>query len=93
MNNESRIKYPPKYEIGQAIQYVVKTEHKETKKIFENTIDCWIMAISASGTSEKDSYKYGLTIDMPGCYHNGENPFVWLEEDDLRKYINEYNMK
>lgn len=79
----SRLKNQPKYQIGQAVVVAVKTKHEPTGEEFSNSIKAYISTIKASGTSEKDTYEYGVTVDMPGCYHSGKSPFKYLYEDEI----------
>lgn len=72
----------PKYKFGQDVvvelvaKYNSKIEIKEKRTGFISEIRC-------RGTSEKDSYEYGITNDLPGCYHAGEPPFMYIMEDDI----------
>ena len=79
-DNESRMANQPKYKIGQAVKVSVKTSDKASGLEFSNIVEGHISAIRASGTSDIDTYEYGVTLDMPGCYHNGKSPFAWLLE-------------
>lgn len=69
------------------MSYPVKTTDLLSKCVFENFVDCWISEIYASGDSEKDTYEYGLSTDLPGCYHSGKSPFIKISEDNLRKLL------
>jgi hypothetical protein len=81
--SENRLKNQPKYKIGQVVKVSVTTEHKETEIKFVNELEGYISVIKADGTSEKDTYQYGVTIDLPGCYHNGKSPFTFVYEDEI----------
>lgn len=81
--SESRLKFQPKYKIGQVVKVKIKTEDKATGFSFENEVEGIISVIKASGTSQDDTYEYGVTTDMPGCYHNGKPPFVFIYEDKV----------
>ena len=83
MNIENRIKYPPKYKIGQEVVVELDIDEPKTKKKFAIKTNGWISMIMAGGTSENDTYNYGITTDMPGCYHYGEKPFVEIEESNI----------
>lgn len=80
----SRLKNQPKYKIGETCLYKVETEDKLTGLNFSHDIECFICSIKASGTSEKDTYEYGLTLDLPGCYHTGKSIFIYIFEDMVR---------
>ena len=82
-SSKTRLDNQPKYQIGQAVKVNVKTEHKETGKVFGNTIIGLISIIKASGTSKKNTYQYGITTDMPGCYHSGNQPFTYVQQDNI----------
>lgn len=84
MSSETRLKNQPKYKIGQAVDVLVETTHHSTGKIFSNKITGLISVIEASGTSKSDTYRYGITTDMPGCYHGGKEPFIYIEEDYIK---------
>lgn len=77
----------PKYKIGTYVSFPVMTTDPLTKLNFENFVDCYVSEIYASGDSEKDTYEYGLTIDIPGCYHSGKPPFKRISEDYLGKLL------
>lgn len=81
MKDSINRKNQSKYKIGQAVEVIIKTESGDFK--FENKVECLISGIRASGTSEKDTYEYGLTTDMPGCYHSGKQPFIFMREDEI----------
>ncbi len=83
MNNKNRLKYQPKYKIGEVVEVMITTTDKTTNLSFQNKIQGFISVIKASGTSERDTYEYGVTIDMPGCYHAGKEPFIYIEEDKV----------
>lgn len=83
MNNKNRLNDQPKYKIGEVVQVIVTTTDKATTLTFDNKVVGNISVIKASGTSEKDTYVYGITIDMPGCYHTGKEPFIYIEEDKI----------
>jgi hypothetical protein len=80
---ESRLKFQPKYKIGQIVKVKIKTEDKTSGFSFENEVEGVISVIKASGTSLRDTYEYGITKDLPGCYHNGEPPFKYVFEEDV----------
>ena len=82
-NSQSRLKYQPKYKIGQVVKVKIKTEDKASGFSFENEVEGIISVIKASGTSNFDTYEYGVTTDLPGCYHNGKPPFAYLYEGDI----------
>lgn len=84
-NNIDRVQ--PKYKIGTYVSYPVKTTDLLSKCVFENFVDCWISEIYASGDSEKDTYEYGLSTDLPGYYHVGKSPFKKISEDALGKLL------
>jgi hypothetical protein len=73
----------PKYQIGQAVVVIVETRDPATEKRFENEIEAVVSVIKASGTSGKNTYEYGITTDMPGCYHYGKPPFKYIYEDKI----------
>ena len=73
----------PKYKFGQEVIVELKAKYTDTLFIKEKVIGL-ISRIHASGTSKKDSYNYGITRDMPRCYHGGEPPFIWIMEDDIK---------
>jgi hypothetical protein len=81
--SESRLKYQPKYKIGQVVRVEIKTEDKATGFIFKNQVQAIISTIRASGTSESDTYEYGVTTDLPRCYHNGNPPFAYILENKI----------
>lgn len=87
INNELKlydgIKYQPKFRIGQEVEYSVKTKDDLTGLSFVNKIIAYISVIRACGTSEKDSYQYGITTDLPKCCYSGESPFTYIFEDDV----------
>jgi len=76
-----RLEHQPKYKIGQVVKIEIITKDDKTGLKFKNEIEATISVIRASGTSEKDTYEYGVTTDLPGCYHNGEPPFTYIYED------------
>ena len=80
---ETRIKNQPKYKIGQAVDVVIETQHKASNQLFKNTVMGWISQIYADGTDKADTYKYGITTDVPACYHNGLAPFAHVYEDNI----------
>lgn len=82
-SNKSRLSNQPKYRIGEAVVVKISGLHKETETLMEQDLIAFISCIKASGTSDKDTYEYGITIDIPGAYHNGKKPFVYLYEDDI----------
>lgn len=73
----------PKYKFGQKVKVIVETEHKETGNTFKNQVEAYISVIRMAGTSEKNSFEYGVTTDMPRCYHNGKPPFKFIFEDAI----------
>lgn len=79
-DHEGRISNQPKYKIGQAVRVNVKTNDKATGLTFNNIVEGWISQIKASGTSERDTYLYGVTLEIPACYFNGKEPFAFVEE-------------
>lgn len=79
----SRLDNQPKYKIGQAVVVDVELTHAPSGKSFKNQVIGVISQIYAAGTDQKDTYQYGITTDMPACYHNGEKPFVHLWEDGI----------
>lgn len=83
MNNE-RIKNQPKFKIGESVIVTVESRNEKSGMKFKNDMMGHICEISASGTSEKDTYTYGITIDMPRYYHNGRPPFIRIFEDSIR---------
>lgn len=80
---ESRLKNQPRYKIGQAVMVDVKTTDEASGLRFSNMVECHISVIRASGTSVEDTYEYGVTLDMPGCYHAGKAPFKFVIEHDV----------
>lgn len=80
---ESRLKYQPKYKIGQTVIVEIKTNDAATGIEFKNTIEAIISVIRASGTSQSDTYEYGVTLDLPGCYHSGKPPFEYILEEKI----------
>lgn len=82
-SSESRLKFQPKYKIGQVVKLKIKTEDNATGFSFENEVKGIISVIKASGTSQDDTYQYGITNDMPGCYRNGKPPFAFVFEDEI----------
>lgn len=81
---ESRIKNQPKYKIGQGVEVKVETTHAKSGATFTNEVFGFISVIKAGGTSKKDTYSYGITTDMPGCYHSGADPFIYILEDRIK---------
>lgn len=79
-----RLKHQPKYKIGQMAWIEIETEDKFSGLKFKNNIQATISVIKASGTDRDDTYEYGLTTDIPGCYHNGKPPFIYLQEIDVK---------
>ncbi len=79
-----RLSDQPIYKIGQEVTCMIQTRDEATGMGFSNKVIGWISAIKASGTPKKDTYEYGITLDMPGCHHNGRPPFSWILEDDVR---------
>lgn len=83
MNDTNRLHNQPKYKIGEAVEVIIITTDKATTLTFENKVIGNISVIKAYGTSEKDTYVYGITLDMPGCWHTGKEPFIYIEEDKI----------
>lgn len=81
--SESRLKYQPKYKIGQVVKVLIKTKDEKSGFSFENEVEGIISEIKASGTSQGDTYEYGITTDLPGCYHNGKPPFTYIKEESV----------
>lgn len=81
--SERRLNNQPKYKIGQVVKVKIKTKDNATGLTFENEIEAFISVIKASGTDMKDTYEYGVTLDLPGCWHPGEKPFAYIYEDDI----------
>lgn len=80
---ESRLRNQPKYKIGQSVEVKVITKDEKSLFQFENKVIGFISVIRASGTDMKDTYEYGITTDLPGCYHNGNYPFDYILEDKI----------
>lgn len=80
---ESRLKRQPKYLMGQAVITEVISEDKSSGLQFKNQVIGYISVIRATGTELDDTYEYGITTDMPGCYHNGKSPFKMILEDQI----------
>lgn len=78
-----RLKNQPKYKIGESVEVMITTTDKTTNLSFQNKVVGFISVIKASGTSERDTYEYGVTVDMPGCYHSGKEPFIYIYEDKI----------
>lgn len=78
-----RLKNQPKYKIGESVEVMITTTDKTTNLSFQNKVVGTISVIKASGTSERDTYEYGVTVDMPGCYHAGKEPFIYIYEDKI----------
>jgi len=76
-----RLESQPKYKIGQTVVVVVETKDEKSGLKFKNKVEGKISLIKASGDSEQDTYEYGITTDMPGCYHTGKRPFDHVFED------------
>lgn len=79
-----RLKNQPKYRIGELCLYTIEVEDALTKLKFSHDIECYISWIKADGTSVKDTYSYGLSLDLPGCYYSGKPVFKEVLEDDIR---------
>ncbi|RNC66446.1 hypothetical protein [Proteiniphilum sp. X52] len=81
-----RLGNQPKYKIGQKVAVKVKSKYDAKESVFEfdNMIEGHISVIKAAGTSEKDTYSYGITTDMPRCYHSGKEPFMYILEDSVK---------
>ena len=73
----------PKYKFGELVAYEIKGQCQLSKEVLVETRFFPISHIKASGTSEKDSFEYGITADMPRCYHCGKHPFAWIYEDKI----------
>lgn len=84
MKESIRLNHQPIYKIGQIVIVELETVHEKTQLKFKNEVEGYIMRITASGTSEIDTYTYGITRDMPGCYHGGEPPFIEILENNIR---------
>jgi hypothetical protein len=80
---DKRINDQPKYKIGQEVIVEIKTKDENSGIEFRNTVKAYISVIKASGTSEKDTYEYGVTTDLPACYHSGKHPFAYIYEDKI----------
>lgn len=83
MDLTSRLKNQPKYKIGQCVVVTVKTIDSNSGLEFKNKVEAHVSEIRAAGTEKKDTYEYGVTLDMPGCYHNGKRPFCFIIEDSI----------
>lgn len=83
MENESRLSNQPKYKIGQCVKFEVETQDKESGTKFSNTVKALISVIRAAGTDISDTYEYGVTLDMPGCYHSGKPPFKYILQNNI----------
>jgi hypothetical protein len=75
----------PKYKFGDRVKVTLKSFYNKRKEIAEEVVG-EISEIKVEGTSEKDSYRYGITDDMPRCYHRGNTPFIFLMEDEIVLY-------
>lgn len=80
---KSRLESQPLYKIGQAVKTVIRTEDRVNGFKFDNTVIGYISVIVASRTDKEDTYSYGITTDIPGCYRNGKNPFKFILENDI----------
>jgi hypothetical protein len=81
------MKIQPLYKFGQKFEIELKGNYKNTKIEIAQKVIGFISEIKVRGTSTKDSYEYGITTDMPKCYHRGEPPFIYLMEDELEHLI------
>ena len=80
----NRLKNQPKYKIGHEVEVIIKTTDKISGLSFNNTVNAHISVIKATGDSESDTYEYGITTDMPGCYYSGKHPFMFIYEKDIK---------
>ena len=79
-----RLNNPPKYKIDQTVEVIITTKDEQTNLELKNTVNGVISVIKASGNAESDTYEYGITLDMPGCYHNGKPPFTYIMEHNVK---------
>lgn len=79
-----RLKYQPKYKFGQKVVVEVITIHTESRQEFKNEVIGFIHTIMCAGTEKETTYEYGISTDLPAAYYNGNNPFVYILEKDIK---------